>query len=135
MKIFFFLLFLPLFLIASNSKEDWGKNLYIVGNYYDRDDRYLKLSDGSYWNLNFTYKEFTDRFSGKDRESMWLAPDEIEIRRGNNHRYPYVLVNLQTNEMVEARQFEPLMRIGSILKRLELKSSTTVVNEVKEDTR
>jgi hypothetical protein len=132
MKKYFFLMVLPLFLFASPNKESnvnkegWGKNLYIVGNFCDRDDRYLKLSDGSYWRLNFTYKSFGDRLASFDRESMWLAPDSIEIRRGTNHLFPYLLTNLENNEIVEARQIDPLLRIGSIMKRLELKSTTFI---------
>jgi hypothetical protein len=94
------------------------RDLFIQMNYYDNSSRFIKLNDGSYWTLNYTYSRTTDMIKGKDRESLWLYPDRIEIKRSDSHRFPYLLCNIDKNEAVEAAQVDPLLRIGSILKSL-----------------
>jgi len=111
------------FSYATNNVKIWGQGLYIEENVYDHDNRYLKLNDGSFWLLNYTYESFWDRFSGKDVQSQWLAPQRIEVRYSSNHKYPYLMVNLDTNESAEARQINPSLLVYTTLERF--RSSVT----------
>ena len=124
MKKPFYLIFLLLFtfLSLSHANEDvkiGGDNLYIYENVYDNTNRYLILSDGSFWLLNYTYESFWDRFSGKDAQALWLAPQRVEIKYSTNHKYPYLMINLDTNESVEVRQANPNLLIYKALRDLD----------------
>ena len=123
----YLLFFLPFAAFASvnSTPEEWGHGKFIIENYYDRDNRYVKLNDNSVWQLNYSYNSFTDRLRGKDAQSSWLAPDRVDIKRSSNPKFPYRMVNLDTQESSEARQIDPLIRLGSVLKRIQLQ--TTVV--------
>lgn len=124
LKFFAFVFFLGLFTknvafaAADASSSSWGKGLYIVENIYDQENRYIKLNDGTYWLLNFTFDSFWDRFGGKDAQSLWLAPDRVEISRSTNHQYPYMMCNLESGRSVEARQINPTLLLYTTIERL-----------------
>jgi hypothetical protein len=127
MKNFIIFLFLTISVQAfSDSYKNWGKNLYITENVYDSNNRYIKLNDGTFWLLNYTYESFWDRFKGKDVQSTWLAPQQVEISYSQNHKYPYVMINLDTHEKVEARQINPNLLLYTALDRLGDDLSTSM---------
>lgn len=120
------------------TSQTWGKNLFIAENVYDSNNRYIKLNDGTFWLLNYTYESFWDRFSGKDVQSTWLAPQRVEITYSQNHKYPYMMVNADTHEKVEARQINPNLLLYTSLERLNTNVSSgmgDVSSAIKSNTR
>jgi len=139
MKKTFYLTFLAMltlveFSYAANNVKIWGQGLYIEENVYDHDNRYLRLNDGSFWLLNYTYESFWDRFSGKDVQSQWLAPQKNEVRYSSNHKYPYLMINIDTNESVEARQINPSLLVYTTLERFR-SSVSSGLSEVASSSR
>lgn len=132
MKKIFYLFFLSIAIFSGLSFADNEKifdtGLFIQENVYDQDNRYLKLNDGSFWLLNYTFESFWDRFGGKDVQAQWLYPQKIEIRYSSNHKYPYQLINLDTNETVQARQINPSLLIYTTLEKLRSSVSSSLFN-------
>jgi len=103
----FVLILLNIQLFSKDSDLSWGKNLTIEENVYCPHYHFLKLSDGSFWDLNYTYNSFWDHLRGQDAQALWLKPQKVEITYSDNYRYPYLITNLETQEQVEAKQMDP----------------------------
>ena len=108
----FLILFFLFFSKFSNiqAEENIKQELYIIGNFYDKDDRYIKLSDNTYWKLNKDYNlNVINKIFGIEKESIWKNYEKIEITTSYDTTYPYILTNLDRNVKVEARQIDPLL--------------------------
>ncbi|MBN2478972.1 MAG: hypothetical protein JXA94_01965 [Parachlamydiales bacterium] len=103
--------------IKNNNTDSFEKELFIIGNFYDKEDRYIKLSDNTYWKINRDYNStLVNKMLGIDKESIWRNNERIEILTSYNTYYPYIINNLDRNVKVEARQIDPLLEIVAAIK-------------------
>ena len=102
-KIFLFFIFICLSTLSANPPKD---TLQIESNVWLNLVRYIKLNDGSYWQVKLDPGFFS---WDKSTAANWWRWDRVVIRKGVDSDFPYLMENLENKEIVACTQFDPLL--------------------------
>lgn len=69
-------------------------------------ERIIRLNDGSYWMVKLTQGFFTEDIT---TGAYWWRFDRIIMGRNNDQKFPYLMQNLESGEIVACKPYDPAL--------------------------
>lgn len=121
------LCFATLFCMSLTAEEYYPYHASIEANICTLGKTYIKLNDGSYWELNLNQSKNVSKVDC----SAWRLNDHVILNKGSDWNFPYLLENLNSQQTLYCKSFDPAIshsEISIITSKSVLRSKTDDLN-------